>query len=137
VHAPVAASGGDDGGEEARAVPAGLDPRLLALAESLSAGRPPPPTRVARTLDYLAGACRYSLDVGAFTSTQPVAEFVFVKKRGYCEYFASAAALLLRLQGVPTRYVTGFSMDAAERVGEQYVVRESDAHAWIEAWIPG
>ena len=62
---------------------------------------------------------------------------MFDKKRGYCEYFASAAAVLLRLQGVPTRYVTGFSMDAAEFVGGHYVVRESDAHAWIEAYIPG
>src|SRR4029079_10162120 len=52
-------------------------------------------------------------------------------------YFASAAAVLLRLQGVPTRYVTGFSMVAAEFASGHYVVRESDAHAWIEAWIPG
>src|SRR5205814_8379510 len=78
-----------------------------------------------------------SLQVGKFATRQPVAEFVFDKKRGYCEYFASAAAVLLRLQGVPARYVTGFSMDAAARVGGHYVVRESDAHAWIEAWIPG
>jgi transglutaminase-like putative cysteine protease len=137
VHAPVAASAGDDGGPETLAVPADLDPRMATLAAALAAGAPPPATRVARTLDYLASECRYSLDVGAFTSAQPVVEFVFDKKRGYCEYFASAAALLLRLQGVPARYVTGFSMDAAELSGGHYVVRESDAHAWIETWIPG
>jgi len=137
VHAPSRVSGVDITDPETLAVPADTDPRLRALAASLSAGDPAPATRLARTLHHLARDCRYSLDVGAFTSAQPVAEFVFDKKRGYCEYFASAAAVLLRLQGVPTRYVTGFSMDAAESVGGHYVVKESDAHAWIEAWIPG
>lgn len=137
VHAPYSASGKDDGGAETLSVPAETDPRLRALAETLAAGDPPAATKVARTLEYLGRECRYSLEVGAFASRQPVAEFVFDKKRGYCEYFASAAAVLLRLQGVPARYVTGFSMDSAEMVGGHYVVRESDAHAWIEAWIPG
>ena len=137
VHAPVRSSGIVVTDPETLAVPEDTDPRLRALAASLAAGDPPPATRLARTLHHLARECRYSLDVGPFRSKQPVAEFVFEKKRGYCEYFASAAAVLLRLQGVPTRYVTGFSMDAAEAVGGHYVVRESDAHAWIEAYIPG
>lgn len=139
VHAPAAAAASASTRPEAEtlAVPAGTDPRLRALADTLSAGNPPPAARVARTVNHLSRECRYSLDVGRFTSGQPVAEFVFEKKRGYCEYFASAAAILLRLQGVPTRYVTGFSMDASEAAFGHYVVRESDAHAWIEAWMPG
>jgi hypothetical protein len=137
VHAPSRSTGAAITDPETLVVPPDTDPRLRALAASLGAGDPVPAARVARTLHHLARECRYSLDVGAFRSKQPVAEFVFEKKRGYCEYFASAAAVLLRLQGVPTRYVTGFSMDAAESVGGHYVVRESDAHAWIEAWIPG
>src|SRR5262249_27777320 len=56
----------------------------------------------------------------------------------YCEYFASAAVVLLRLQGVPARFVKGLSVGAQNDVGGGlHVVRESDAHAWIEAWIPG
>jgi protein-glutamine gamma-glutamyltransferase len=137
VHAPVAASPAGGADAETLAVPADTDPRLRALADALSVGDPSPAARVARTANHLSRECRYSLDVGAFTSGQPVAEFLFEKKRGYCEYFASAAAVLLRLQGVPARYVTGFSMDASEALGGHYVVRESDAHAWIEAWIPG
>jgi transglutaminase-like putative cysteine protease len=66
-----------------------------------------------------------------------VAEFLFEKKTGWCEYFASAAVLLLRLQDLPARYVTGFSMDGATRVGDHWVVRESDAHAWVEVAVPG
>jgi transglutaminase-like putative cysteine protease len=136
VHSPVAASAAGEAGGETLAVDDAIDPRLIALAGTLAAGDPAPPLKIARTVHHLARECRYSLDVGAFRSAQPVAEFLFEKKRGYCEYFATAAALLLRLQGVPTRYVTGFSMDAAEPVGGHYVVRESDAHAWIEAWVP-
>jgi hypothetical protein len=66
-----------------------------------------------------------------------VAEFLFEKKRGYCEYFASAAVVLLRLQGVSCRYVTGFNVQEGNRQGGHYVVREADAHAWIEAYVPG
>jgi transglutaminase-like putative cysteine protease len=137
VHAPEGYSDPAEPRGASLAVPEDTDPRLRALAAQLAEGEPPPATKVERTLDYLAGTCRYSLDVGKFVSRQPVAEFVFEKKRGYCEYFASAAAVLLRLQGVPARYVAGFSLSAADVIGGHYVVRESDAHAWIEAWIPG
>ncbi len=74
--------------------------------------------------------------MGEFQTDQPVAEFLFEKKRGYCEYFATSAALLLRLQGIPTRYVSGFNVIETNREGDHYVVRESDAHAWIEAYLP-
>ena len=113
------------------------DPRLGALAASLALGAEGPAERVARTAAHLDRECRYSLKVGRFHSRQPVAEFLFEKKRGYCEYFASAAAILLRLQGVPTRYVAGFNVTDSGRRGDHYVVREADAHAWIEALLPG
>jgi transglutaminase-like putative cysteine protease len=136
VHAPVAASLAGEADAETLAVSDDVDPRLRALAGTLATDDPTPAVKIARTVSHLARECRYSLDAGPFRSRQPVAEFLFEKKRGYCEYFASAAAILLRLQGVPARYVTGFSMDAAEAASGHYVVRESDAHAWIEAWIP-
>jgi hypothetical protein len=62
---------------------------------------------------------------------------VFDKKKGYCEYFATATTLLLRLAGVPARYVTGYALRPFQRVGDHYVVRDSDAHAWAEAYLPG
>ena len=68
----------------------------------------------------------------------PVAEFLFEKKQGYCEYFATAAALLLRLQGVPARFVKGLSVGPQDdHGGGLFVVRESDAHAWVEAYVEG
>ena len=117
------------------AVPPETDPRLRVLAAQLGEGTRTEEERVSRTLEYLARELQYSLTPGRFHSRQPIAEFLFEKKKGYCEYFASAAALLLRLQGVPTRYVSGFSPSEG-RVAGHYVVRESEAHAWIEALLP-
>lgn len=116
-------------------VHATVDPRLRGLAAQLGQGDAE--ERVRRTAAYLGEHCRYSLKVGAFRSEDPVGEFVFDKKRGYCEYFASATVVLLRLQGVPARYVLGFGVRESNKEGDQYVVRDSDAHAWAEAYVPG
>jgi len=113
-----------------------LDGRLRELAGRLRSGAGPA-ERVRRTLAYLEANCTYSLKVGPFLSKDPVGEFVFDKRRGYCEYFASAAALLLRMEGVPARYVVGYSVRPSNLEGGHYVVREADAHAWVEAWIEG
>ena len=120
------------------ALPADLDPRLAALALRLrDEGPPSPEARLARTVAFVQSECHYSLKPGRFRTRQPVAEFLFEKKKGYCEYFASAAAVLLRLQGIPTRYVRGFTVREANRIGGHYSVREADAHAWVEAFLPG
>jgi len=113
---------------------AAVDPRLRGLAERLGKDADPA-ERIRRTLAYLETNCTYSLQVGQFVSKDPVGEFVFDKRRGYCEYFASAAALLLRMEGVPTRYVVGYSVRPDNFEGGHYVVREADAHAWVEAWL--
>lgn len=127
---------GDAPGSDTLALPADIDSRLVALAERLAAGALTKGERLERTLTYLQRELRYSLRVGRFRSRQPVAEFVFEKKRGWCQYFASAAAVLLRLEGVPTRYVSGFQLRKRLLRGGHYVVRQADAHAWIEAWLP-
>jgi transglutaminase-like putative cysteine protease len=118
-------------------LPAALDPRTVALAESLGGRGGAPEERVRRTLHHLERCCRYSLKAPRTAARDVVAGFLFETQRGYCEYFASAAALLLRLQGVPTRYVTGFNVRDESVVAGHYVVRESDAHAWIESHVPG
>jgi transglutaminase-like putative cysteine protease len=124
--------------DEWTALPADLDPRLAALALRLrDEGPPSSEARLARTVAFIQSECHYSLRPGKFRTRQPVAEFLFEKKKGYCEYFASAAAVLLRLQGIPTRYVRGFTVREANRIGGHYAVREADAHAWVEALLPG
>ncbi len=122
---------------ESLAIPADTDARFREVAARLVADSPSADERLRRTVEYVKGAARYSLRVGRFHSLQPAAEFFFEKKQGYCQYLATAAAILLRLEGVPTRYVTGFEVEEGNREGGHYVVRELDAHAWIEAYIPG
>jgi hypothetical protein len=122
---------------ESREPPAHPDPRMVALAQQLADGAGSAEEKILRTSTYLQSKYRYSLTVGAFRTQDPVAEFLFEKKAGYCEYFASATVLLLRLQGVPARYVSGLSVRDANRRGDHYVVRASDAHAWAEALVPG
>ncbi len=80
----------------------------------------------------------YSLDTSAeAASRDPLLDFLFVTKRGYCEYFASAMAVLLRTQGIPARVATGFQSGYFNDVSGSWVIRASDAHAWVEAWIEG
>jgi len=123
--------GGDDLG-----LPSRVDPRVLQLAAQLADGTRSEREGVERTLHHLQTAYRYTLDVGRFRTLDPLAEFLFDKKAGYCEYFATAAAVLLRAQGVPTRYVKGVAVHEGRRVGGHYVIREADAHAWVEVYLP-
>ena len=121
---------------ESLSLPERVDPRMAELAQRLSGEATTAVDRIHHTVQFVQNACDYSLEVGKFRTEDPVAEFLFEKRRGYCEYFASAAALLLRLQGVPCRYVTGFVVQEWNRKGGHFVVREADAHAWIEAYDP-
>jgi protein-glutamine gamma-glutamyltransferase len=118
-------------------LPSRLDPRVLQLAATLAEGARSDRESVARTLHHLQSTYRYTLEVGRFRTIDPLAEFLFEKKAGYCEYFATAAAVLLRAQGVATRYVKGVTVRPERQVGNHFVVRESDAHAWIEVYLPG
>ncbi len=122
---------------EALELPENTDPRVHELATRLSEGASSPREKLRRTLNYLEHEYQYTLKVGSFHTSQPVAEFLFEKKKGYCQYFASAAAVLLREEGVATRYVSGFHVTENNRIGDHYLVREMDAHAWIESYIPG
>jgi transglutaminase-like putative cysteine protease len=124
-------------GPEDLGLPSRVDPRVLQLAAQLADGTRSEREGVLRTLHHLQTAYRYTLEVGRFRTQDPLAEFLFEKKAGYCEYFATAAAVLLRAQGIPARYVKGVAVRPGRRVGGHYVVREADAHAWIEASLPG
>jgi hypothetical protein len=126
-----------DEGKDFLAVPPDLDPRWPGLAKQLAANAPSVEERVSRTINYVKHAAKYSLEVGDFRSRQPITEFFFEKKRGYCQYFATAAALLLRLEGISARYVTGYNVQEFNQPGGYFVVRDADAHAWVEVLIEG
>jgi hypothetical protein len=67
----------------------------------------------------------------------PVDDFLFNEKRGYCEHYASAMVLMLRAIGIPARIVTGFYGGEFNEYGGYIIVRQSDAHSWVEAAIDG
>jgi hypothetical protein len=66
-----------------------------------------------------------------------VANFLFERKQGHCEYFASSMAVMLRILGIPSRVVNGFRTGEFNDLTSQYVVRASNAHSWVEAYFPG
>jgi len=138
LNKPGAAPAGAEPAGAARLLelPEDLDPRLRVLAASLAGPAASVDARIAGILGHLARGYRYALGVPAGRGS-PLSRFLFEARAGYCESFASAAAVLLRLQGVPTRYVVGYDVRDEARTGDHYVVRERDAHAWIEAYLPG
>jgi transglutaminase-like putative cysteine protease len=119
-------------------LPANLDKRIPQLGHTWAGNAATDAEMAARIEDHLHRDFVYTLD-GATPakSRDPLADFLFVTKRGYCEYFASAMAVLLRTEGVPARVATGFQSGYFNDVSNTWVVRASDAHAWVEAWLEG
>jgi transglutaminase-like putative cysteine protease len=68
---------------------------------------------------------------------EPIGEFLLTTRRGHCEYFASAMAVMCQLSGIPARVVNGYRCDEYNNIGRFCVVRSKDAHAWVEVFIPG
>jgi len=66
-----------------------------------------------------------------------LANFLFTRRKGHCEYFASSMAVMLRTQGIPARVVNGFAGSTYNPVSDLYMIRASDAHSWVEAFIDG
>lgn len=69
--------------------------------------------------------------------SQPVEEFLFEVRRGYCEHYASALVTLMRAAGIPARAVVGYQGGEFNPSGNYLIVRQSDAHAWAEVWLAG
>lgn len=113
-----------------------LDIRIYTLARQWS-GDGTPLDRAVRIQRHLQRDFKYALDGPEKPVRDPLSDFLFVRKEGYCEYFASAMAVMLRAQGIPSRVATGFQSGYFNDVSGLYVVRASDAHAWVEAWIDG
>lgn len=79
---------------------------------------------------------RYGTDIEVPPMVDPIFYFLLHKPPAHCEYFASATALLLRMAGIPCRYVTGYAGADFSVMGNYWIVRQRDAHAWVEAYLP-
>ena len=109
--------------------------RIWDLAQELKAGTESPYEYVEAVKEYLGGDFSYS-------ETPPEAArtldgFLFDARIGFCQQFSGAEALLLRMGGVPARVATGFTSGSFDEQDKEYVVRDFDAHSWVEVWFPG
>jgi len=117
--------------------PAWLDPRIARLANEITASESNNYDKAAAIERYLSTHFTYSLKLPATVDRDPIAQFLFQRKQGHCEYFASAMAIMLRTLGIPARVVNGFRTGQFNDITAQYVVRARDAHSWVEGFFPG
>ena len=118
-------------------LPPMLDPRIPELARNTVRGLDNDADRAFAVARYLRRAYGYTLELPSHEVADPLAYFLFTRKKGHCEYFASAMAVMLRTLGIPSRLVTGFQSGIFNPLTDLYVIRASDAHSWVEAWLPG
>jgi transglutaminase-like putative cysteine protease len=114
-----------------------VDARVMELARQWTAGARSDSERAGRIEQHLRAEYQYSLHALDHAVDDPLAYFLFEGRRGHCEYFASAMAVLLRAVWVPSRVVTGFQGGSYNELSHWQVVRASDAHSWVEAWVDG
>ena len=114
-----------------------LDPRIAKLAEQITAHAETPYDKAANIERYLRTSFGYTLDLRGTPQRDPLAYFLFVRRAGHCEYFASAMTVMLRTLGIPARNVNGFLPGEYNDVGGDFIVRASDAHSWVEVYFPG
>jgi protein-glutamine gamma-glutamyltransferase len=118
-------------------LPEHLDPRIPELAHKLADSQPSIYLRALAIEHHLSSQYGYTLQLPSQPPDDPLADFLFRRRRGHCEYFASSMAVLLRTVGIPSRVITGFRGAQFNQVNFNYIVRASDAHSWVEAFIPG
>ncbi len=124
-----------DGVADATLDRSGVTPRIVALAAQW-AGQGSAGERARRIERHLVSDFAYTLDLIGRGGDKPIEYFLFEARRGHCEYFASAMVLLLRAQGIPARLVTGFYGAEYATWERAWVVRQSNAHAWVEGYLP-
>jgi transglutaminase-like putative cysteine protease len=118
------------------ALPAGFDPRSRALAEQWRSELADDDAIIAAALDMFHREFFYSL-AAPEVGRNSVDDFLFATRKGFCQHFASAFTFLMRAAGIPARVVTGYQGGYFNTYGNYLVVRQSDAHAWVEVWLEG
>jgi len=110
--------------------------RVRALATRLTAAQSAPYDR-ARAIEQYLRSYPYTLEVERPSVNQDVVDFfLFDLKRGYCDYYASAMAVLARASGVPARLAVGYAGGTYNLNSKRFVVTEADSHSWVEIYFP-
>ena len=119
-------------------LPASYDPRVKALAESITKNVPTMYDKAAAIENFLRTHYTYSVNVQRPPNEDGVSWFLFDSPgKAYCNYFATAMAVLLRSVGVPARVVAGYTHGTYDTKTQRWVIRGSDAHAWTQVYFAG
>lgn len=119
------------------ALPQALPDRVRELAQRWVGQATDDLERIRSVEERLRREYRYDLASPSGAAEQPLDDFLFESKRGHCEYFSTAMAVMLRSLGIPSRNVTGFVGGTYNKYGQFYAVRQGDAHSWVEAYVEG
>ncbi len=119
-------------------LPQTVSPRVRALAEQWRAETDPAQPRqlVTRALQHFRQQPFYYTLSPGLSEGDPVDDFLFESRRGFCEHYAGSFTLLMRLAGVPARVVIGYQGGEYNPRADHWIIRQSDAHAWAEVWLP-
>jgi transglutaminase-like putative cysteine protease len=123
--------------QRALRLPPGANPRTRELATEMRARAPDERAYLNAVLGMFRNQNYSYTTTPPLLGTNPVDEFLFTTLAGYCEHYASAFAVLMRAGGVPARIVTGYQGGEINTVGNYMIVRQADAHAWVEVWLAG
>jgi hypothetical protein len=124
-----------DVGHEYLGVPR-LDSRIPQLARQITFSSGDNYAKARAIEKYLQSNFTYTLQLPRTRPPDPLAHFLFNRRSGHCEYFASAMAVMLRTLFIPSRVITGFRGGEFNDITGQYIIRAKDAHAWVEAYFP-
>jgi transglutaminase-like putative cysteine protease len=114
-----------------------IDPRIAQLAAQVTKSAKTDYDKAVTLENHLRTRFAYTLQLPQTETKDPIANFLFERKQGHCEYFASAMAVMLRTLGIPSRVVNGFRSDEFNEISGSYIVRAKHAHSWVEAYFPG
>ena len=118
-------------------LPADLPERVRDLAREITDGISNPYDKVKAIERYLRTNYPYDLDISPPPEGQDVVDyFLFDLRRGYCDYYATSMVVLTRSVGIPVRFVSGYAPGTYDASTTQYIVRELDAHSWVEVYFP-
>ncbi|MGV8941288.1 MAG: transglutaminaseTgpA domain-containing protein [Lysobacter sp.] len=119
------------------ALPDGYNPRTLALARRWRADAGDDDAAIVqRAMSWIQRDFAYTLST-PLAGRNTADEFLFDQQEGFCEHFSSAFVVLMRGAGIPARVVTGYVGGYRNPLGDYWLVRRSDAHAWAEVWLEG
>ena len=119
------------------AFPRNANPRTVALGEQWAAETSSPREIVLKAMRLYNREFTYTLEPPLLDPVNPYDDFLFNSKQGFCEHFSGSFALLMRAAGVPARVVTGYQGGEVNPITRELIVRQADAHAWVEVWLPG